>query len=244
MEKIMIPLPDGDEATYLFHSKGTGINPLIILFMDAFGPRPALYEICELLADNGYNVVIPDLFYNFDNYPPFEPKTAFNPGPERLRLMGMIQSLKIKHVMTNTRILLESLAGQASIDFTRIATLGYCMGGKFALSAATFFREKVLAAASIHGGGLVTDQPDSPHLQVPKIKAKVYVGVAIQDRSFTDEQRLILETAFNEANTNATMEIYPGAYHGFAVRDMAAFNADAADLHINRILQLFKETLS
>lgn len=243
MEKISINTRDGKQDGYFFHPEGGGKFPLILFYMDAFGPRATLFEMAERISSQGYNVFLPDLYYRFGDYNSFDPKTAFNPGPERERLMGMIQSLSIASVMSDTSSILEYLERIPSVNISRTASLGYCMGGKFALAASSFFSDKVLAAASIHGGGLVTAQPDSPHSSAHLIKAKVYVGIATDDRSFTDQDKKQLEEAFSTAKVDATMEVYPGAYHGFAVEDMLAYNHKAAELHWERILQLFKETL-
>jgi carboxymethylenebutenolidase len=244
MREINYNTPDGVQDAMLFVPEGKAISPLIILFMDAFGLRASLFSFAERLTGCGFSVAIPNLYYRFGEFPPFYPLTAFIEPNERERIMKMIQSLKIASVMSDTDFLIKRLAMEPGIDINSIGTLGYCMGGKFALVTAASFPGKVKAAASIHGGNLVSDQPDSPHLMSPEIKAKVYVGIATNDRSFTDEQKMILEEAFISANVEARLEVYPGALHGFAVPDMATYNREASELHWERILKLFGESLS
>jgi carboxymethylenebutenolidase len=243
MIKTEIYSKEGTMDGFLFKPSDDKIHPLVILFMDAFGPRPSLFEIADRLVTNGYSVFLPNLYFRFGIYPAFDPKTAFNTGPERERIMGMIGSLTIAAVMNDCKLWLDYLGKDQHIDLNRIGTLGYCMGGKFTLGAAAFFPANILAAASIHGGGLVTDRPDSPHLLVNQIKAKVYVGIADNDRSFTESNKIELEESFIKAGVHYTMEVYPDGQHGFAVRDMNTFNPVAAERHYDRILKLFKETL-
>ena len=243
MEQFEFNTPDGRADGYYFHPEGDGKFPLILFYMDAFGPRDALFKMAERLTSHGFAVFLPNLYYRLGEYLPFDTKTAFNPGPERERIMVMLQSLSIEKVITDTASLIEFLGKEEKIDINRIGCLGYCMGGKFALAAAYSFPGKVLAAASIHGGGLVTEHPDSPHLMAPGIKAKVYIGIATNDRSFTELNQIQLEDAFRSAKVNARKEIYPGALHGFSIRDSSVYNKQASELHWERILQLFKETL-
>ncbi|NVO20234.1 MAG: dienelactone hydrolase family protein [Bacteroidetes bacterium] len=243
MDKISFKTADGTVEAFLFKTKTDSASPLVILYMDAFGPRASLFEVAERLNAIGLSVVIPNLYYRFGDYAPFDPKTAFVEPGERGRVMGMIQSLKIESVISDTRKLLAALSNEPGLDLSRIGVLGYCMGGKFALAAASYFPELVKAAASIHGGGLVTDQEDSPHKNVSAIKGKVYVGIAVNDRSFTEEQHAVLERAFEESLVASRMEVYEGALHGFAIRDMGTYNEEASEIHYSRITDLFSSTL-
>jgi carboxymethylenebutenolidase len=125
-----------------------------------------------------------------------------------------------------------------------IGVVGYCMGGGFALSAAGTFPDRVVAAASFHGGSLATDKPDSAHRLANRMRAKVYVGVAEIDASFSPEQQARLEKALSEGGVDFTIEIYKGAKHGFAVTGHLVYDRDSSERHWQRLLHLFKETLS
>jgi carboxymethylenebutenolidase len=124
-----------------------------------------------------------------------------------------------------------------------MAALGYCMGGGFALSAAGTFPERVAAAASFHGGGLATNKPDSPHLLAPRMKARIYVGAAGIDPSFTDEQEARLTRAFDEAGVNYVLERYEGAKHGFAVTGHPVYDREASERHWRTLLGLLRDVL-
>lgn len=243
MKKVNIQTPGGKADCYLFQPDENIKYPAILFYMDAFGIRRALFDMARRLADNGYFVLLPNLYYRNGFTAPFDPATAFNPGPERERLMALIHSLTIKSVMEDTASLIDYLSRESSADYKKIGCVGYCMGGKYALSAAAYFPGNVLAVASVHGGNLVTDRPDSPHLLASRIKGNIYIGIAANDRSFTDEHKQKLQEAFTAARVKSTLEDYPGAAHGFAVSDSSVYNQEAAEHHWERILLLFHENL-
>jgi carboxymethylenebutenolidase len=164
-------------------------------------------------------------------------------GPERERFKSMIASINQRMVMDDTRLLIERLDRHPSVRRGGLGTLGYCMGGGYALSAAGTFPDRVVVAASFHGGSLATDKPDSPHKLAPQMRARVYVGAAEIDASFPPEQQVRLERALNDAGVTHTMEIYPKAKHGFAVTGHIAYDEESAAQHWRRLLELLKETL-
>jgi len=243
MKKVDIQTPDGSADCYLFQPAINKKYPAIIFYMDAFGIRQALLDMAGRLADNGYFVLLPNLYYRNGIHAPFNTATAFNPGPERERLMALIQSITIRSVMDDTALLIDYLSKEPSADYKKIGCVGYCMGGKFALSAAAYFPGNVQAVASVHGGNLVTDRPDSPHLLAGRIKGNVYIGIAANDRSFTAEHKLKLQEAFTLAHVKGILEDYPDAAHGFAINDSTVYNREASELHWQRILRLFGENL-
>lgn len=243
MEKIEVSTRDGNADAFLFCPEGKEEYPLIILFMDAFGPRPALFGIAENLSAHDFSVLIPNLFYRFGDYEPFDPSTAFTSLPSRERIMGMISSLSIPAVMSDIEAFLDKLNGNKRVNTHKVGTLGYCMGGKFAVACGYYLPGRVLASASIHGGGLVTNQPDSPHLGVPGIRGRLYIGAASNDRSFTAEQFAVLEKTIADSRIKGKIELYPDGFHGFAIKDSTVYNPEAAERHWQRILTLFNEEL-
>jgi carboxymethylenebutenolidase len=212
--------------------------------MDAFGIRPQLAEMAQRLASHGYVVVVPNLYYRSGAYAPFDPKLVFSEGPERDRFKGMIQSINDTMVMHDSAAVLTMIDALPAARAGRIGVVGYCMGGGFALSAAGTFPDRVAAAASFHGGSLATDKPDSAHRLAPHMKARVYIGVAEIDASFSPEQQSRLEHALAGAGVDYTTEIYKGAKHGFAVTGHLVYDRDASERHWQRLLRLFSETLS
>jgi carboxymethylenebutenolidase len=215
----------------------------VIFYMDAFGIRPALCDMAERLASNGYRVLLPDLFYRSGPTQSFAPESAFKEGPERDRLMQRFRSINNKLLMEDTAAFLDFLESEPTIT-GKVGCVGYCMGGAFALSAAGTFPGRVAAAASLHGGRLATDQPDSPHLLAPKMRASIYVGIAGIDPHFTPEEKQRLESALQSAEVKHAVEIYPDVKHGFAVNDTPAYDRAAVERHWQQILKLFGDNLS
>jgi carboxymethylenebutenolidase len=242
-ERIDLTSNDGVLDVHVFTPEtGSGPWPGIVLYMDAFGIRPTLAAMAQRLASSGYTVALPNLYYRTP-FAPFAPNVVATEGPERERFRSMIASINQRMVMDDTRLLIERLDRHPSVGRGGLGTVGYCMGGGYALSAAGTFPDRVVVAASFHGGSLATDKPDSPHRLVPQMRARVYVGAAEIDASFPPEQQVRLERALNDAGITHTMEIYPKAKHGFAVTGHIAYDEESAALHWRRLLELLKETL-
>ena len=243
MTRVDLDTADGRMDCYVFTPQDDGTWPAVILYMDAFGIRPNLAGMAARLATHGYAVVVPNLYYRSGAFAPFDPKLVVAEGPERDRFKGMIQSINDTMVMRDTAAVLSMIATHPAVRGGRIGVVGYCMGGGFALSAAGTFPERVAAAASFHGGSLATDKPDSAHRLASRITARVYVGVAEIDASFSPEQQSRLERALADAGVDYTVEIYKGAKHGFAVTGHLVYDREASERHWQRLLRLFNETL-
>lgn len=213
----------------------------VILYMDAFGPRPALFGMAARMAGLGHVVLLADLFYRFGAYGPFDPATAFVQDDTRAQLMAMLQGTSQDQTVRDTAAFLDVLTAEGTTG--PIATVGYCMGGARALTAAAAYSGRIAAAASFHGGNLASDQPDSPHLRVGQIRARVYVGSAGVDRSFPPEQSAKLAQALREAGVDHQIENYVGCQHGWCVPDHAVHDAKGADRHWRRLETLFTEAL-
>jgi carboxymethylenebutenolidase len=221
---------------------GTGPWPAVVLYMDAFGIRNELAGMAQRLASHGYVVALPNLYYRTP-FAPFAPNVVATEGPERERFKSMIASINHAMVMRDTRLVIDWLDGQPSVKHGALGALGYCMGGGYALSAAGTFPDRVVVAASFHGGSLATDKPDSPHRLAPQMRARVYIGAAEIDASFPPEQQARLERALSDADVHHAIEIYPKAKHGFAMNGHIVYDRDAAELHWTRLVDLLKETL-
>ncbi len=244
MEKIDLKTQDGTIDCYTFKPGEGGKYPVIIMYMDAYGPRAEMFEMCDRLARNGYFVVLPNLYYRAGEYAPFDPKTAFSQPDERERLMKLMQTTGIAKVIQDTASIFEYLDNVPGADSRKVGCVGYCMGGKFALTAAAAFPDRVKAAASFHGGSLATDKPDSPHLLASKMYGRVYIGVAGMDKGFTEEEKQRLENALRAAEVRYKLEVYQGAAHGFAVNGTPVFDRVAAEKHWDRLFELFAESLT
>jgi carboxymethylenebutenolidase len=210
--------------------------------MDAFGIRPELAAMAQSLASHGYVVALPNLYYRTP-FEPFAPNVVATEGPERERFKGMIASINHAMVMRDTGLIIAWLDEQPSVRRSGMAALGYCMGGGYALSAAGTFPDRVVVAASFHGGSLATDKPDSPHRLAPQMRARVYIGAAEIDASFPPEQQTRLGQALTDAGVQHAIEIYPKAKHGFAMNGHIVYDRDSAELHWTRLVDLLNDTL-
>jgi carboxymethylenebutenolidase len=237
---IQIKTRDGVAKAGLFGSAAPA-KGAIILYMDAFGPRPALDGMAERLSDSGYAVLVPDLFYRNAPYGPFDAKTAFNDEKNKAIIMGLLGGTTQEMTIRDSGAFLDALAAEGVTG--PVGTVGYCMGGARALNAAASYPDRIVAAASFHGGNLASDAADSPHRNAASIKARIYVGVAGVDRSFPPEQSARLAEALRVAEVDHAIENYVGMAHGWCVPDHGVFDEAGAERHWKRLTTLFAETL-
>lgn len=244
-ERLELPSRDGPLDTYLFHPRDTGHSPAVVFYMDAFGVRPELGSMAQRIADAGFLVALPNLYYRSGAFEPFDKTRVFAEGPERDRFKGMIASITNDMVMADTALLMRALEQHPRVsERAPWGAVGYCMGGGFALSAAGTFPEKIAVAASFHGGSLATDKPGSPHLLASRMRATVYVGVAEIDPSFTADQQQRLRAALESAHVPFTIETYAGAKHGFAVNGHPVYDHESSERHWQRLLPLLTGALT
>lgn len=240
---IEIATADGAARAWV-HRDGAGARPGVVMYPDAYGPRPSLREMAERLAGLGYVVLVPDVFYRAGSYRPFDKATVWSDPPERERLMALIGALTPERVRADAGAYLDALAAQPGVRADRLGAVGYCMGGRLSFLTAALQPDRLRAAASFHGGGLATDAPESPHRLAGRVKASLYLAVADEDRGCTPEQQGALAAALGAAHLDYRLELYPGKKHGFAVPDHpGAYDADAAARHWRRLESFFGETL-
>ena len=240
---VQIITHDGSCPTHVFTPAGDGPWPGVLLFMDGIGIRPALFEMAERLASAGYYVAMPDLFYRIGPTS-YDAKKAFTDPVQRDDLMTRaLPSASIANVMRDTNAFLTHLEGEPHVRGSAFGVTGYCMGGRLALSAAGTYPERFAAAASYHGSSLATDAPDSPHLLAPRMRARVYVAGAIEDRNFDDAQKQRLDDALAKAGVRHTVETY-NARHGWVPSDTPVHDPVETEHHWRTLLDLFARTLS
>lgn len=241
-QDIQIKTRDGTAKAGLFRSAAaSSAKAGVILYQDAFGPRPALDGMAERLAKDGYAVLVPDLFHRNAPYGPFDAKTAFVEEKSKAALMALVTGTTQEMTISDSGAFLDALAAEGVTG--PIGTVGYCMGGARALNAAATYPDRIKAAASFHGGNLAGDAADSPHRKAASIKARVYVGMAGVDRSFPPEQSTLLAEALRAAEVDHLIENYVGMAHGWCVPDHGAYDAAGAERHWKRLTTLFAETL-
>jgi len=242
--EITIETPDGAARAFTFTPEGKGPWPAVIFYMDALAIRPALFEMCERLASHGYFVLLPDMFWRAGPYAAMVPAEVLKDEASRREIFSkFVPSTNPERSMRDTGAFLDYLAKRSEVAAGPVGLTGYCMGGGTALRAAGEYPDRVAAAGVFHGARLATDEPDSPHLLAPKIKAKVLVGGADKDSGFPPEQADRLRAALDAAGVDNEVAIYSGALHGYAPPDMPVYNKEAAERHWRELLALFDGTL-
>jgi carboxymethylenebutenolidase len=228
-----ITTSDGTCTVGLFTPEAPGPWPGVVMFPDAGGVRGTFDQMAAKLAGFGYR--------NGD-WAPFDMATAFSDEQERKRLFSMIGSITPDKMAADAGAFFDYLAARPEVSGQRFGVCGYCMGGRISLVVAGRVPDRVAAAASFHGGGLVTDSADSPHLLADRMSATVYVGGAENDASFTADHAEQLEKALTAAGVAHTIEWY-SAGHGFAVPDNPPYDAAAAERHWEAMTEVFGSAL-
>lgn len=235
---VVIKTPDGTCDAVLLHPT-EGSYPGVLMWPDIGGLRPVFREMGQRLASAGYAVLVPNPFYRAMK----APVPADFPREERSKLRGPLFAEGAAE--NDAAAFVAFLASQSSVNPShKMGAAGYCMGGPLTMRTAAAQSERIGAAASFHGGGLATDQPNSPHLLVPKIKARFLFCVAQNDDMKDPEAKNKLRAAFDAAKNPADIEVYVGANHGWCVPGSQVYNQTQAEKAWGKMLNLFKSTLS
>jgi carboxymethylenebutenolidase len=242
-EKISIRTHDGECPAYVFTPPGDTRHPAVIFYMDGLGIRPTIFEMGQRLADHGYVVLVPDLYYRVGHYEALEPKQVFASGDVRGTIGHLFASTDNRRAGEDTEAFLAYLDSRDDVVGTKVGTTGYCMGGAMSLTAAGTYPDRVAAAASFHGGNLASDSDLSPHLLASHMAARVYVAGADHDDSYPLEMAARLEQALSDAGVDHRCEIYPEALHGWTMKDFPVYNEAAAERHWGELVALFAGTL-
>jgi carboxymethylenebutenolidase len=243
--EVAIATVDGAARAFTFTpSTGEGPWPGVIFYMDAPAIRPALFDMSQRLADAGYFVLLPDMFWRAGPYEPIDIRSIKSDEDRRAIFGKYFATTSPEKSMSDTAAFLDFLTAQPQVKGTRVGVTGYCMGGSAVIRAAGNFPDRVVAVGAFHGSNLATDAEDSPHLMAPKIKARVLVAGADMDKGFDDAQCERLDAAFKAAGVDAEVTIYRGARHGYAPPDMPVYDKDASERHWRELLALFAETLT
>src|SRR5436190_2418463 len=237
---VTIKSPDGTCDAYFVHPS-SGTAPGVLLWPDIFGLRPAMKTMAKRLAENGYSVVVVNPFYRAKKAPSAD-QGAATPIPS---LMPLAQGLTETTQMADAKAFIAWLDQQPSVAKNRkIGTQGYCMGGPIAFRTAAAVPDRVGAVASFHGGGLVTTNPNSPHLQAAKTKAQLLIAIAANDDQRAPNDKTVLKETFEKANLPAEIEVYAGAAHGWCPPDSGVYNEPQAEKAWSRLLALYGKALA
>ncbi len=242
--ELDIRTDDGTADAYFVHP-ARGQHPGVLIWPDIFGLRPAFRQMASRLASSGYAVLVINPFYRTKRAPTAAEHPDFNDPVQRKELMALHDTLTDATALTDARAFVGFLDSQSAVDRKRkIGTTGYCMGGPLTLRTAAAFPDRVGAGASFHGGGLVTDQPDSPHRLVSRMKAQFLIAIAENDDQRQPDAKDALRKAFADAHLPAEIEVYKGTVHGWCPPDAAVYNHDQAEKAWSRMLVLFKRALA
>ncbi|MGE0593224.1 MAG: dienelactone hydrolase family protein [Vicinamibacterales bacterium] len=237
---VTVRTPDGTADCYFVRPE-TGTAPGVVIWPDIMGLRPAFRQMGKRLAESGYAVLVVNPFYRQRRSPVVQPGQTFQDPAVRDVLLPLAQSLNATTHMTDARAFVAWLDQQPSVARNRkIGTMGYCMGGPMTLRTAAA-SDRVGAAASFHGGGLVTDNADSPHAVASKTTAQFLIAIAENDDQRAPDEKNVLKQTFG---TKAEVEVYAGAAHGWCPPDSAVYNEPQAERAWARLMVLFDKALA
>jgi carboxymethylenebutenolidase len=241
--EVEIKTPDGTADAYFVHP-ASGKHPAVIVWPDIFGLRTTFRQMGKRLAESGYAVLVINPFYRSKKAPTTPEGASFQDPEVRKAISTMRGLLNATTVGSDALAFVSWLDGQAPVDTKRkIGASGYCMGGSLVLRTAASWPARVGAGASFHGGGLATDEPDSPHRLIPDMKASFLIAIAENDDAEEPEAKNVLRESFAKAGLPAEIEVYAGARHGWCVPDSKAYDTEQAEKAWARMLSLFEKAL-
>lgn len=226
-----------------FYAPPSGKGPGVIQLTDIAGIRPANRELAQRLAADGYAVFLPNVFYRTGRPPLFDFPPSFGDERTTKRFGELVKPLTLDAIARDAAALTEYVANSPAVKSSKIGVVGYCFTGSMAMRYAATCPDRVAAAASFHGGGLYNDQATSPHLVLPQIKARLYFGHAVEDRSMPAAAIEKLEEALAAWGGKYTSETYAGAKHGWTSADGPVYNEAQAERAYAALKQLFDDTL-
>jgi len=236
--EVTIETPDG-QCDAFFVTPRTGAYPAVLIWPDIFGLRPAFRQMATRLAESGYSVLVVNPFYRTQRAPTAT-KGANTPISD---VIPLARSLDATKQTTDAKAFIAWLDQQPQVDQNKpIGTAGYCMGGPVVMRTAAAVPSRVGAAATFHGGGLVTNRPDSPHLLIPAMKAQFLIAIAENDDERDPESKTVLKETFSEAGLSAEIDVYP-AGHGWCPPDTKVHNSEQSEKAWQRMLVLFEQAL-
>ncbi|MGA7908269.1 MAG: dienelactone hydrolase family protein [Candidatus Sulfotelmatobacter sp.] len=243
-QAVEIRTPDGTTEGFLYHSEDGRPRPGVLYLTDIGGIRPAQHDKARQLAEQGYVVLMPNVFFRTGKLPLFDFKPAAGEERSMKRFAELSGPLTPEAMERDGSTYVDFLASHDSVRRGPLGVVGYCFSGSMAMRVAAARPEIVAAAASFHGGRLATDAPTSPHLTLPRIKARLYFGHAVQDRSMPEEAIAKLNGALAAWGGRYESEVYDGARHSWTEPDSPVYNPAQARRAFEKLTQLFNETLA
>ncbi len=241
---VEITTPDGVADCYFVHP-ASGSHAAVIVWPDILGLRPAFREMGKRLAQSGYSVLVVNPFYRDAVSPVVELGASFGDPETRAIVLPMARNLNAETHFTDARAMVDWLDGQAAVDTSRrIGTTGYCMGGPMVMRTVAAVPNRLGAGGTFHGGGLATDQPDSPHLLIPQTQSAMLHCVAENDDASNPAAKETLREAYAAADISAEIEVYTDTLHGWCPPDSQVYDEAQAERAWSRLLNLFGSALA
>lgn len=241
--EIRVQTDAGEMPAFVVRPDGDGPFPVAVLYMDAIGYREQLRENARRFAGGGFYCVAPDLFHRFGEGLTVDMEKIAAEGfggPEGRRMMELVGRLTPAMAEADTRAALAAVESDPAAGAGGKVCVGYCMGARFALHAASALADDFVAAAGIHPGPLVTEAPDSPHRELAGVRGELYFAFAEIDPSVTPELVDRFREEMERNGVNGVVERVPGAAHGFAMADLPVYDRDASERHFERTLELWR----
>ncbi len=242
-QNIQVRTADGVSDSLFYRPDGVGPWPGVLHYTDIGGIRSAYREMAQRLAAQGYAVLVPNVFYRTGRAPMFDFKLTMGEERTMKRFAELSGPLTPDAMERDASVYVDFLAGQDSVRPGPLAAVGYCLTGAMALRTAAVRPQKIAAAASFHGGGLYTEAVTSPHLVLPRVKARLYFGHAIQDRSMPEEAITRLDQYLAAWGGKYESEVYQGAYHSWTTLDSPVYNQAQAERAFTKLTELLAQTL-
>lgn len=237
---VVVTTKHGRMPAFAACPDGDGPHPAIIFYMDAPGFRTELCNMARRIAKHGYYCLLPDMYYRLG--------TVRFDLPRRNDAMSAVIRASMNHltnadVVDDTSAMLAWLDAQPQVREGKVGCVGHCMSGQYITTVSARFPHRMAAAASLYGVKIVTDQEDSPHLLLDKVKGELYYAFAEVDHSVPDHVIPDLRTAVEKAGCNATIDIYPGTQHGFQFSERMVYAPEQSEQAWEKIFQLWERNL-
>jgi len=242
MKQTKLEIPGLNAEALFIRPDDIAEFPGVLFLTDIWGPRPGNIGMAERLAEKGFVVLLPNVVHRYGPIQPDGLETD-DPDENQKRLGQLFQLLTPQQMVEDGRAYVEFLKVQKGVKPGKIGVVGYCFMGQMAVRIAADQPDRIAAAASFHGGFLVTDKPDSPHRILSPIKARLYFGHAVEDASATPEQVATLEQALRDWHGAFQSEVYDGARHGWTTPGRAVYNELQAERAFEKLVELFDATL-
>jgi carboxymethylenebutenolidase len=238
-KRFEIATADGVTDAILY-TPAEGPHPGLLFYTDIFGVRPANQGMAQRISEQGYAVLLPNVFYRYGK-PPFTDASFKWGEPASMKIIGgLFASLTGAMMEKDAPVYVEALLNRPEASEGKVAAVGYCFTGAMALRTAAVSADRIAAAASFHGGHLVTDEPDSPHSRIPQVKGELYFGHAVEDPLMPPDAIEKLNDTLKAWGGRYQSEVYEGARHGWTVPGRDIYNPTQSERHYQKLFDLLK----